>query len=102
MTNTLVNVRKAQVVVTNPTHVAVALLYDEKKTPLPVIAGMGEGLLAQRIVEIAQEEGIPVMRNAPLARALLLDGVENEYIPPDLIRPVAEVLRWAKDLKPAT
>jgi type III secretion protein U len=99
MSNTLSNVRKSQVVVTNPTHVAVALIYDEKKTPLPVIAGMGEGLLAQRIVEVAREEGIPIMRNVPLARALLQDGVENEYIPADLIRPVAEVLRWAQTLK---
>ncbi|MDR3299156.1 MAG: type III secretion system export apparatus subunit SctU [Candidatus Accumulibacter sp.] len=99
--NTLSNVRKAQVVVTNPTHVAVALMYDEKKTPLPIIVGMGEGLLAQRIMEIAKEEGIPIMQNVPLARALLQDGVENEYIPADLIRPVAEILRWAQSLKKA-
>ncbi|MCL1890239.1 MAG: type III secretion system export apparatus subunit SctU, partial [Desulfovibrionaceae bacterium] len=99
MSNTLSNVRKAQVVVTNPTHVAVALIYDEKKTPLPIIAGMGEGLLAQRIVEVAREEGIPIMQNVPLARALLQDGAENEYIPADLIRPVAEVLRWAQALQ---
>jgi type III secretion protein U len=98
MSNTLANVRKAQVVVTNPTQVAVALMYDEEKTPLPVIVGMGEGLLARRIVEIAREEGIPVMQNVPLARALLQDGVENEYIPADLIKPVAEVLRWAQSL----
>jgi type III secretion protein U len=101
MSNTLSNVRKAQVVVTNPTHVAVALMYDEKKTPLPIIVGMGEGLLARRIVEIAKEEGIPIMQNVPLARALLQDGVENEYIPADLIRPVAEILRWAQSLKKA-
>ncbi|MDR1124950.1 MAG: type III secretion system export apparatus subunit SctU [Deltaproteobacteria bacterium] len=99
MSNTLANVRKAQVVVTNPTHVAVALFYDDKKTPLPIIAGMGEGLLARRIVEIAKEEGIPIMRNVPLARALLQEGAENEYIPSDLIRQVAEVLRWAQTLK---
>jgi type III secretion protein U len=99
MSNTLATVRKARVVVTNPTHVAVALLYDEKKTPLPVIAAMGEGLLARRIVDIAREEGIPIMRNVSLARALLQDGAENEYIPAELIRPVAEVLRWAQTLK---
>jgi type III secretion protein U len=98
MSNTLANVRKAQVVVTNPTQVAVALMYDEEKTPLPVIVGMGEGQLARRIVEIAREEGIPVMQNVPLARALLQDGVENEYIPADLIKPVAEVLLWVQSL----
>ncbi|MDR2051039.1 MAG: type III secretion system export apparatus subunit SctU [Deltaproteobacteria bacterium] len=99
MSNTLSNVRKAQVVVTNPTQVAVALIYDEKNTPLPIVAGMGEGLLAQRIIEIAKEEGIPIMQNVPLARALLRDGVQNEYIPSDLIKPVAEVLRWARSLQ---
>jgi type III secretion protein U len=99
MSGTLEGVRKAQVVVTNPTHVAVALIYDEKKTPLPIIAGMGEGFLAQRIIEVAKEEGIPIMQNVPLARALLHDGAENEYIPADLIRPVAEVLRWAQQLR---
>jgi type III secretion protein U len=99
MSSTLANVRRARVIVTNPVHVAVALIYDEKDTPLPVIAGMGEGLLAKRIVKIAEEEGIPVMRNVPLARALLRDGVENEYIPADLIKPVAEVLRWAQSLR---
>ncbi|MDR2488940.1 MAG: type III secretion system export apparatus subunit SctU [Desulfovibrio sp.] len=98
MSNTLHGVRRAQVVVTNPTRVAVALHYDAKKTPLPVIVGMGEGFLAQRIVAIAREEGIPVMRNIPLARALLRDGAENEYIPADLIRPVAEVLRWVREI----
>jgi type III secretion protein U len=99
MASTLDSVRKAQVVVTNPEHVAVALVYDEKKTPLPIIAAVGEGLMAQRIIEVAREEGIPIMRNVPLARALLQDGVENEYIPADLIHPVAEVLRWAQTLK---
>jgi type III secretion protein U len=99
MSNTLSNVRKASVVVTNPTHVAVALMYDEEKTPLPVIVGMGEGTLAQMIKQVALEEGIPVMQNVPLARALLEDGAENEFIPADLIKPVAEVLRWAQSLK---
>jgi len=99
MSNTLSNVRRAKVVVTNPTHVAVALIYDEKKDPLPIIAGMGEGHLAQRIVEVAKEEGIPIMQNVPLAHALLRDGAENEYIPADLIRPVAEILRWVQGLK---
>jgi type III secretion protein U len=99
MSGTVANARRASVVVTNPTHVAVALLYDEQKTPLPVIVGMGEGYLAQLIVQAAREEGIPVMRNVPLARALLADGVENEFIPADLIKPVAEVLRWVQSLK---
>ena len=97
--NTVNNVRKAKVLVTNPTHFAVALDYEKDKTPLPVILAKGEGRLAQRMIEVAKEEGIPIMRNVPLARALYRDGTENAYIPRDLIGPVAEVLRWVESLK---
>jgi type III secretion protein U len=97
--NTLGNVRRAKVLVTNPTHYAVALDYEKDKTPLPVILAKGEGLLAQRMMEIAKEEGIPIMQNVPLARALYRDGTENSYIPKDLIGPVAEVLRWVQSLR---
>lgn len=97
--NTVSNVRKAKVLVTNPTHYAVALDYDKEKTPLPVILAKGEGALAQRMIEVAKEEGIPIMRNVPLARALYRDGTENAYIPRDLIGPVAEVLRWVQSLQ---
>ncbi len=97
--NTLGNVRKAKVLVTNPTHYAVALDYDKESTPLPVILAKGEGALAQRMIEVAKEEGIPIMRNVPLARALYRDGAENAYIPRDLIGPVAEVLRWVQSLE---
>ncbi|MDR3043538.1 MAG: type III secretion system export apparatus subunit SctU [Desulfovibrio sp.] len=97
--NTLSNVRKAKVIVTNPTHYAVALDYEKDRTPLPVILAKGEGLLAKRMVEIAREEGIPVMQNVPLARSLFAEGTENAYIPKDLIGPVAEVLRWVQSLQ---
>lgn len=97
--NTVSNVRKAKVLVTNPTHYAVALDYDKDKTPLPVILAKGEGALAQRMIEVAKEEGIPIMRNVPLARALYAEGTENAYIPRDLIGPVAEVLRWVQSLE---
>ncbi|NCC04250.1 MAG: EscU/YscU/HrcU family type III secretion system export apparatus switch protein [Proteobacteria bacterium] len=96
--NTLGNVRKAKVLVTNPTHFAVALDYEKDKTPLPIILAKGEGLLARRMIEIAQEEGIPIMQNVPLAHALFETGTENAYIPKDLIGPVAEVLRWVQSL----
>lgn len=97
--NTVSNVRKAKVLVTNPTHYAVALDYDKDKTPLPVILAKGEGWLAQRMIAAAKEEGIPIMRNVPLAQALYREGTENAYIPRDLIGPVAEVLRWVESLK---
>lgn len=96
--NALDNVRKAKVLVTNPTHYAVALDYEKDRTPLPLVLAKGEGLLAQRMMDVARQEGIPIMRNVPLARALYRDGTENAYIPKDLIGPVAEVLRWVQNL----
>lgn len=96
--NTLGNVRKAKVLVTNPTHFAVAIDYEKDRTPLPVILAKGEGELARRMIEVAEEEGIPVMRNVPLDRALYAEGTENAYIPKDLLAPVAEVLRWVEGL----
>ena len=97
--NSLDNVRKAKVLVTNPTHYAVALDYEKGRTPLPVILAKGEGLLAKRMMDVAKQEGIPIMRNVPLARALFRAGTENAYIPQDLIGPVAEVLRWVQSLE---
>ncbi len=97
--NMLQNVRRASVVVTNPTRIAVALIYDGEDTPLPLIAAKGENLLARRIIEIAREEGIPVLENVPLARALHQHGEIDRYIPSDLIEPVAEVLRWVQSLQ---
>lgn len=97
--NTLGNVRKAKVLVTNPTHCAVALDYEKDKTPLPIVVAKGEGLLAKRMIEVAKAEGIPIMQNVPLARGLFENGTENAYIPRDLIGPVAEVLRWMQSLR---
>lgn len=97
--NTMSNVRKAKVLVTNPTHYAVALDYEKDQTPLPIILAKGEGHLAQRMIEVAKEEGIPIMRNVPLARELFATGTENSYIPKHLIKPVAEVLRWVQTLQ---
>ena len=96
--NQLSNVRKAKVLVTNPTHFAVALDYEKERTPLPVILAKGQGVLAQRMIEVAKEEGIPIMRNVPLARSLFEQGTEQSYIPQELIGPVAEVLRWVQSL----
>lgn len=97
--NAMGKVRRAKVLVTNPTHYAVALDYEEGRTPLPVVLAKGEGELAKRMIAVAREEGIPILQQAPLARALFEEGTENAYIPKDLIGPVAEVLRWLKTLE---
>lgn len=98
MNDTIQNTRKASVLVTNPTRVAVALYYQEDETPLPVISAMGEGAVAKKMRQIAEEEGIPIMQNIDLARGLLEQGETGNYIPSELIQPVAEVMRWVNEL----
>jgi type III secretion protein U len=93
------SVRKAKVLITNPTRYAVALDYEEGRTPLPVVLAKGEGELARRMIAVAEREGVPVMREAPLARELYEGTTENSYIPRNLIGPVAEVLRWLKAIE---
>lgn len=92
-------VRKSSVVVTNPTHIAVALRYEPGETPLPIVVAKGERLNAERIIAIAREAGVPIMQNVPLARALNEQSAVDTYIPSELIEPVAEVLRWVRALK---
>ena len=90
--------RKATVVVTNPTHLAVALRYDAEETPLPVVLAMGEGALAERMMKAAREAGVPVMQNVPLARALTEHAEAGQYIPSELVEPVAELLRLLQQM----
>lgn len=90
--------RKATVLITNPTHYAVALHYDADSTPLPIVTGKGEGALAQRMIDAAREAGVPVMQNIPLARALSAHAETGQYIPSDLVEPVAEILRLLQQM----
>ncbi len=90
-------VPKAQVVVTNPTHYAVALQYDEKH-PAPRVVAKGSGLIAQKIREIAQAHGVPLLEAPPLARALFRHTELNDLIPPTLYRAVAEVMAYVYQL----
>ena len=95
----LAGVRKASVVVVNPTHIAVALYYEMGETDLPVVVAKGEGELARAIRKVADEEGIPIVHNVDLARRLRSEAPVDQYIPEELIEPVAAVLRWARDLQ---
>lgn len=97
MERMLGQVRRASVVIVNPTHVAVALYYTSGETDLPVVVGKGEGYVAEAIREAARQAGVPVFRDVPLARALQADAPLDQYIPEDLIEPVAAVLRWVRD-----
>ena len=95
----LEQVRTANVVIVNPTHIAVALHYEAGKTDLPVVVAKGEGHLAQEIRRIAEREGIPILHNVNLARRLQSEAPLNQYIPDHFIEPVAAVLRWARELR---
>jgi flagellar biosynthetic protein FlhB len=90
----LSNVATADVVVTNPTHIAVALKYDPLIAAAPVVLAMGERLLAQRIKDIAHRAGVPVVENKPLARALLANAKVGQAIPPALYVAVAEIIAF--------
>ena len=85
--------RMATVLVTNPTHLAVAILYQRQQTPLPVVIAKGEGMMAHEMIRVAQDARVPILQNIPLAHALMRDADIDQYIPSSLIEPVAEVLR---------
>ncbi len=92
-------VKKSTVLVTNPTHYAIAIYYEKDETRLPIVLAKGEGALAKRMIAAAHEEGIPIMRNVPLAHDLFDHATVEKYIPSDLIESVAEVLRWVQQLE---
>ncbi len=88
------DVTKADVVVTNPTHIAVALQYDPLISIAPIVLAMGERKVAERIKKLAYESGVPVIEDKPLARALFAAGRVGLPIPPELYVAVAEVLAF--------
>ncbi len=87
----------ATVVVTNPTHYAVALRYEESMTA-PVVVASGAGELAAHIRQLARQHGIPMLSAPPLARALYFGSPEGQQIPADLYRAVAQVLIYVMQL----
>ena len=92
-------VPQADVVITNPTHLAVALRYDPEAGAAPTVLAKGAGFVAERIKEIARNAGVPIMENKSLARGLFkLVGVGKE-IPANLYKAVAEVLAYVYRLK---
>lgn len=89
----LTAVQKATVVVTNPTHYAVALTYDAAKSSVPRLVAKGVDLLAERIRETAREHGVPIVANPPLARTLHQLPLDSR-IPPELYKAVAELIAY--------
>lgn len=86
------DVPKADVVITNPTHISVAIRYDSEQESAPTVLAKGEDYLAMKIREAAKENNVPIMENKPLARAIYATVDIGEQIPPELYQAVAEIL----------
>ena len=92
-------VPKADVVVTNPTHYAIAIKYDSQEMAAPKVIAKGKDLLAQKIKEIAAEHNIPIVEDKPLAQLLYKTVDIDEQIPPDLFKAVAQLLAYIYQMK---
>ena len=92
-------VPKADVVITNPTHLAVVLRYEKGRMQAPQVVAKGQRLIAERIKEVAREHGVPVVENKPLAQALFKSVEIGQEIPVSLYQAVAEVLAFVYRLK---
>ena len=95
------DVPKADVVITNPTHYAVAVQYDAEKAKAPIVLAKGEDFLAQKIKEVAKENHVEIVENKPLARMLYANVDVGQEIPPELYQAVAEVLAMVYNMKNA-
>jgi flagellar biosynthetic protein FlhB len=88
------DVPTADVVVVNPTHIAIALRYDPSIAPAPIVVAIGQRLVAERIKAIALESGVPIVQNKPVARALVKTAKVGTMIPVELYMAVAEILAY--------
>lgn len=93
------DVPKADVVITNPTHLSVAIMYDSDTLKAPLVVAKGEDFLALKIREIAKENEVEIVENKPLARMLYANVDVGGEVPPELYQAVAEVLAFVYSLK---
>ncbi len=97
----MASVPEADVVITNPTHFAVALKYDANVHSAPVVTAKGTDFLAAKIKEVAKENNIEIVENKPLARMLYYNVDLDKEIPPELYKAVADILAYVYNLKKA-
>ncbi len=95
----LQQVPEADVVITNPSHIAVAIEYKSEEMEAPVVLAKGADEIAQKIIQIAKENNIPVVRNPQVARELYKTTDIGEQIPPNMYRAVAEILAYVYSLR---
>ena len=91
--------KDASVLVVNPTHIAIAINYDKQNNPVPTVTAQGEMDTAVIMRESAEEAQVPILRNQQLARTLLANTEEGDFIPHELFDIVAEVILWATQVK---
>jgi flagellar biosynthetic protein FlhB len=94
----MARVPEATVVIMNPTHYAVALLYQSGKTPAPICVAKGVDALALKIREVAEQNNVPVVENPPLARALHASVEIDDVVPPEHYKAVAQVIGYVMRL----
>lgn len=99
MTRMMQQVPKADVIIRNPTHYAVAISYNIEKDNAPIVLAKGKDRMAARIIEKAEEYKINIIENIPLARALYAESEINREIPVKYYEDVAEILAWVYRLK---
>lgn len=92
-------VKSADVIITNPTHIAIAIQYDKDKMLAPRVVAKGADFVAQKIKALAAEAGVPTVENVPLARTLYKSVKINQYVPRALYQAVAEVLAYVYRLR---
>jgi flagellar biosynthetic protein FlhB len=98
----MADVPKADVIITNPTHLAVALMYRSETMGAPVVVAKGAGLIAENIREIARKNQIPILENKPLARTIFKEVKIGSPIPSNLYKAVAEILAYVYKLRGRT
>jgi type III secretion protein U len=91
--------RQANVLVVNPTHIAIAIDYDRDACPVPTIGAKGEDHVARAMREAAEEACVPIVRNVALAHELLAAGEVGEMVPEQLFDLLAEVILWAREVR---
>lgn len=91
--------KRAKAIITNPTHIAVAIEYNATEEPAPKVVTMGLDVVAEQIVKVALDNNIPIMRNVDLAHILYYKSTVGGYVPEETYEAIAEILKWIAKLE---
>ncbi len=91
-------IRNAKALITNPTHLAIAIGYQREEDPAPYILGMGDHFIAEQMILLAKRHNVPIIRSIKLAHTLWDEGEVYEFVPEETYEAIAEILRWISAL----